>query len=71
MLSHILLERMPEGTFSKPDEPRERFLLHGAYPALCVGVLIRRPRRQGHPLDAGYVDHLLKDWAVLPTFHRI
>src|SRR6266851_98860 len=66
IMLHILLERMPEGTFSKQDEPRERFLLHGAYPALGVGVQIRRPRRQGHPLDSGGVDHLLKDWAVLP-----
>src|SRR5499426_2626302 len=45
---HILLERMPERAFPKQDQPRQALLLHRAYPALRIGVEIRRPRRQGH-----------------------
>jgi hypothetical protein len=40
---YVLAECMLEGGFPKEDYPREAFLLDGAYPALGVGVEIRRP----------------------------
>jgi hypothetical protein len=31
-MGDVFRECVSEGTFTKQDEPRERFLLHGAYP---------------------------------------
>src|SRR6266545_2787810 len=53
IMLHIRLERMPERAFPNQDQARQALLLHRAYPALRVGVEIRRPRRQWHPLDPG------------------
>ncbi len=59
IMLHILLKRMPERRFPKQDKPRETLLLDRAHPALRVGVQIRRPWRERHPLDSGRVDDLL------------
>ena len=56
----ILRQRTTERRFPKEDEPREALLLDGSHPALRIGVEIRRPRRQGYPLDPGSVNDVLK-----------
>src|SRR5712691_241143 len=66
-MRHILRERMAQRPFPKQDEPRQALLLDGSHPALRVGVQIRRPRRQGHPLDPGSVNYVLKGGAVFPV----
>ena len=55
----ILRQRTTERRFPKEDEPREALLLDGSHPALRIGVEIRRPRRQGYPLDPGSVNDVL------------
>src|SRR5712692_3877852 len=66
-MRHILRQRMAERGFPKEDEPRETLLLDGSHPPLCIGIEIRRPRRQWYALDPGCVDDLLKGGAVLPV----
>jgi hypothetical protein len=67
IVGDVFRECMAEGTFTNQDEPRERFLLHGADPALGVGVEIRRPWRQWHSLHPSHIDELLKARAVFPV----
>src|SRR5438093_9361553 len=59
----ILRQRMAERRFPTQDQSRQALLFDGAHPALRVGVQMRRPRWQGHPLDAGLIDETLKRWA--------
>ncbi len=37
----IFVEHVAEGPFSKQDEPRQDFFLHGPHPSLGVGIQIR------------------------------
>ena len=67
IMLHIRLERMPERAFPTQDQARQALLLHRAYPALRIGVEIRRPRREGHPFHPGHVYDLLKGGAVCPV----
>src|SRR6266540_1287978 len=64
-MRHILRQRMTERCFPKENDPRQALLLHGAHPPLCVGVEIRRPRRQRDPLDPCVLNDPLKRRAVL------
>src|SRR5262247_254578 len=69
IVCHILVERMPERRFPKQDQPRPTLLFHGAHPALCISIQIRRPRWQGPPLDPSLIDELLKR-SVYRNFKR-
>jgi hypothetical protein len=51
---------MPEGTLTKQDHPRQRFLLHRAHPALRIGVQIWRLRRERHARYTGNINDPLK-----------
>ena len=71
IMLHVLTEGATQGRFSKQNHPRETFLLDRSHPPLRVGVQIRRPRWQGHPLDASLIDETLRRWAEFITFPRI
>ena len=62
----VFCEHIPEGALAKEGQPREAFLLDGAHLALRVGVQIRRPWWQGHPLHPSGVNELLQSWAIFP-----
>src|SRR5215831_14545520 len=61
----VLGESLPYGAFPKQNEPRETFLLHRFHPALRVGIQVRAPRGQHHPLYSRLVNGPLKSGAVL------
>src|SRR5215510_5227983 len=62
---HICVERMPERRFPTQDQPRQIVLFHGAHPALCMSMQMRRPWWQGHPRAPSLSDDLLKRGAEL------
>jgi hypothetical protein len=49
----VLFEHVAEGPFSKQDEPRQDFFLHGPHPALGVSIQIRTALRKGDGGEIG------------------
>ncbi len=51
IMGHVRCEGMTQGSFTTQDQPRQRFVLDGAYPSFRVGVQMGAPRRQRDPAD--------------------
>ena len=66
VMVRILVEHMPQGAFAQQNHSGQRFVSDRPYPALRIGVQVRRPRRQRDPLDPGGVNDLLKGRAIFP-----
>jgi hypothetical protein len=45
IMGDILMEGIPQGSFPKQNQPRQGFVLHGAYLAFRIRVQIGAPRR--------------------------
>jgi hypothetical protein len=57
---YILLDGMPQGTFTKENQPRQRVVLDRAYPSFGVGVQVGASRRQRDSLHSRRFDGLMK-----------
>src|SRR5215470_123890 len=59
-MRHVFLQRMPEGTLAKEDQPRQDLLFDRADPTLRVRMQIWRPRRERYTFHACGLNHPLK-----------
>src|SRR5712691_8598463 len=60
IMLHILLERMPQGAFTKQNQAHETLLFDRSHQPLRIGIQIGRPWQQWYTLHSSRIDETLK-----------